>query len=69
MTNLSDTSFYADQYMFSRYHAYPILHPIFSLYARIPFMGFGEREAEVMARGISPWAWIPDLRELLELVL
>lgn len=31
------------------------------------FVGFGPREEEVRARGIRPWAWITDLRELLDL--
>ncbi|HEV8354745.1 MAG TPA: HAD-IA family hydrolase [bacterium] len=33
------------------------------------FIGFGPREAEVRARGITVWTWITDLRELLELDL
>lgn len=37
--------------------------------ARIRFIGFGEKAAEIVARGISPWAWITDLRELLALAL
>ena len=37
--------------------------------AGVPFIGFGPREHEVRARGIQPWAWITDLRELLNLEL
>ncbi len=37
--------------------------------AGIRFIGFGEKSAEIVARGITPWAWISDLRELLELAL
>lgn len=37
--------------------------------AGVPFIGFGPREQEVGTRGIRPWAWITDLRELLELDL
>jgi phosphoglycolate phosphatase len=33
--------------------------------AGIRFIGFGPRREEVEARGIVPWAWITDLRELL----
>ncbi|HEY3249185.1 MAG TPA: HAD-IA family hydrolase [bacterium] len=33
------------------------------------FIGFGSREAEVRDRGITVWAWITDLRELLGLDL
>lgn len=35
--------------------------------AGIRFVGFGPRRTEVEARGITPWAWITDLRELLDL--
>lgn len=35
--------------------------------AGVRFVGFGGRRAEVEARGIRPWAWITDLRELLDL--
>jgi phosphoglycolate phosphatase len=31
------------------------------------FIGFGGRRVEVEARGVRPWAWITDLRELLAL--
>lgn len=37
--------------------------------AGIRFIGFGDKAAEVVARGITPWAWITNLRELLELTL
>jgi phosphoglycolate phosphatase len=37
--------------------------------AGIRFIGFGEKSAEIVARGIRPWAWISDLRELLDLAL
>lgn len=37
--------------------------------AGVPFIGFGPREHEVRARGVQPWAWITDLRELLDLDL
>jgi len=37
--------------------------------AGVRFIGFGPRETEVRARGLQPWAWITDLRELLELDL
>lgn len=33
----------------------------------IRFVGFGPRRAEVEARGVTPWAWVTDLRELLDL--
>jgi len=33
------------------------------------FIGFGEREAASFERGVRPWAWITDLRELLDLDL
>jgi len=33
------------------------------------FIGFGGRRAEVESRGVVPWAWISDLRELLDLDL
>ncbi len=35
--------------------------------ASIRFVGFGPRRAEVEARGVMPWAWVRDLRELLDL--
>jgi phosphoglycolate phosphatase len=35
--------------------------------AGVCFIGFGGRRAEVEARGVRPWAWITDLRELLAL--
>lgn len=35
--------------------------------AGIRFVGFGPRRAEVEARGVMPWAWVVDLRELLDL--
>lgn len=35
--------------------------------AGIRFVGFGPRRAEVEARGVIPWAWVTDLRELLDL--
>ncbi len=35
--------------------------------AGIRFVGFGPRRVEVEARGVRPWAWITDLRELLNL--
>ena len=37
--------------------------------AGIRFIGFGPRRAEVEARGVRPWAWVGDLRELLPLDL
>jgi phosphoglycolate phosphatase len=37
--------------------------------AGVRFIGFGERRAEVESRGVVPWAWISDLRELLNLDL
>lgn len=37
--------------------------------AGVRFIGFGEKQEAVLDRGISPWAWITDLRELLELQL
>lgn len=37
--------------------------------AGVRFIGFGEKAAEIVARGIRPWAWISDLRELLDLAL
>ncbi len=37
--------------------------------AGIRFIGFGEKAAEIVARGITPWTWISDLRELLDLAL
>ena len=33
------------------------------------FIGFGERRAASLERGVRPWAWIADLRELLDLDL
>ena len=33
------------------------------------FIGFGERAAASLERGVRPWAWITDLRELLDLDL
>lgn len=33
------------------------------------FIGFGERRAASLERGVQPWAWITDLRELLDLDL
>jgi len=35
--------------------------------AGIRFVGFGPRQAEVEARGVTPWTWVTDLRELLDL--
>lgn len=35
--------------------------------AGIRFVGFGPRRSEVEARGVMPWAWVSDLRELLDL--
>jgi phosphoglycolate phosphatase len=35
--------------------------------AGVRFVGFGGRRADVEARGVEPWAWITDLRELLAL--
>jgi len=37
--------------------------------AGIRFIGFGPRRAEVEARGVRPWTWVGDLRELLTLDL
>lgn len=37
--------------------------------AGVRFIGFGGRRAEVEARGVVPWAWAGDLRELLDLDL
>jgi phosphoglycolate phosphatase len=37
--------------------------------AGVPFIGFGQRRADAEARGVVPWAWISDLRELLNLDL
>ncbi len=37
--------------------------------AGIRFIGFGQKAADIVARGITPWAWITDLRELLTLNL
>ncbi|HXF82392.1 MAG TPA: HAD family hydrolase [bacterium] len=33
------------------------------------FIGFGDRQAAALERGVRPWAWITDLRELLALEL
>jgi len=33
------------------------------------FIGFGERQAAALERGVVPWAWVGDLRELLDLDL
>lgn len=33
------------------------------------FIGFGEKQAAVLERGVTVWAWITDLRQLLELDL
>ncbi|OFX29491.1 MAG: hypothetical protein A2Z07_02655 [Armatimonadetes bacterium RBG_16_67_12] len=35
--------------------------------AGIRFVGFGPRREDVEARGVVPWAWVTDLRELLNL--
>jgi phosphoglycolate phosphatase len=35
--------------------------------AGIRFVGFGPRRAETEARGVKPWAWVTDLRDLLGL--
>ncbi|MDI6773205.1 MAG: HAD family hydrolase [bacterium] len=35
--------------------------------AGIRFVGFGPRRTEVQARGVTAWAWVTDLRELLDL--
>jgi phosphoglycolate phosphatase len=35
--------------------------------AGIRFVGFGPRRADAEARGLRPWAWVMDLRELLDL--
>jgi phosphoglycolate phosphatase len=35
--------------------------------AGIRFVGFGPRRTEVEARGIIPWAWVTELRQLLDL--
>jgi phosphoglycolate phosphatase len=35
--------------------------------AGVRFIGFGGRRADVEARGVQPWGWITDLRELLAL--
>ncbi len=37
--------------------------------AGIPFIGIGSKRDAVLERGIRPWAWITDLRELLDLEL
>lgn len=36
--------------------------------AGIPFIGFGPRRSETEARGVTPWAWVTDLREILPLL-
>lgn len=33
------------------------------------FIGFGAKEADIRARGVKPWAWVRDLRDLLSLKL
>jgi phosphoglycolate phosphatase len=35
--------------------------------AGVRFVGFGPRRADAEARGIRAWAWVTDLRELLDL--
>lgn len=35
--------------------------------AGIRFIGFGPRREETESRGIAPWAWITDLRQLLKI--
>lgn len=35
--------------------------------AGIPFIGIGAKRDAALERGVTPWAWIADLRELLEL--
>ncbi|MDR7456398.1 MAG: HAD-IA family hydrolase [Armatimonadota bacterium] len=35
--------------------------------AGVRFVGFGPRRADAEARGLRPWAWVTDLRELLDL--
>lgn len=37
--------------------------------AGVRFIGFGTKQDAVQARGVHPWAWIIDLRELLQLKL
>ncbi len=37
--------------------------------AGVRFIGVGPRQAEVEARGVRPWAWVGDLRSLLDLDL
>ncbi len=37
--------------------------------AGVRFIGVGPRRAEVEARGVRPWAWVDDLRSLLDLDL
>jgi phosphoglycolate phosphatase len=35
--------------------------------AGVRFVGFGPRQADAEARGVHPWAWVTDLRDLLAL--
>lgn len=37
--------------------------------AGVRFIGVGPRRVEVEARGVRPWAWVEDLRSLLDLDL
>ena len=37
--------------------------------AGVRFIGVGPRRVEVEARGVRPWAWVDDLRSLLDLDL
>lgn len=37
--------------------------------AGVPFIGVGPRRAAVEARGLPVWAWVDDLRQILELEL
>lgn len=37
--------------------------------AGVRFIGVGPRRTEVEARGVRPWAWVDDLRSLLDLDL
>lgn len=37
--------------------------------AAIPFVGIGPKQAVALERGAEPWAWIAELRELLDLDL
>jgi phosphoglycolate phosphatase len=37
--------------------------------AGVRFIGFGPRREEVTARGVTAWAWVTDLRGLLDLTL